>query len=273
MRVSLAGISAVAVITCLAVGGIGARPALAGSDPVVRPGHLQGWHITTNKTMSPLYDAADLNPSSAASFRFRTGPGRPPAGEGSLLMRVGDAANSTVAAVPPGMAGVPLDSVRSLSYDTYLTRASRYPMPVSFKIVVPSVALGHFTTLVYEPARQFSQMVMTHQWQTWRALDGSWWATGVTGPCSQARPCSWRQMKSLAGGDSHILTAYFELRDPGTDCALDMVIINGTVYNLEATRQPHPQSYPMLPLRHRPMLVPCRAAGYPERVAMTSTPC
>lgn len=306
MRVRIAGIGAFAVAACLAAGGIGARPAIASGDPVVEPGDLNGWQLTTNQTVSPPYDAGNLNPSSTASFRFRRGPRQPPAGRGSLQMRVGDAPNSRVAAVPPDLTGTDLDSLSSLSYWTFLTRIGRPPMPINFKISVTSAALGQFTTLVFEPARQSSPTPEPREWQSWDPLTGLWWGTGITGSCSQSEPCSWSELKSLVGGDSTIRIAYFELGDSGTTfsgivCALDDVVINRTTYDMEPDLRlftmsrlrtphrlaashlkphlrphfrPHFKPVPKPHLRpHQFVRVPCRPAAFPDRVAVTSTVC
>lgn len=283
MRV-LAGIGAVAAVACLAATAASARPALASSDPVVSPGNLQGWHLTTNNTVSPPYDPGSVNPSSTASFSFQTGPGHPPAGNGSLLMSAGDAPNSRVAAVPPELAGSALSDLDSLSYDTYLTNIGSTPMPINFKISLTSVKLDEFTTLVFEPTRQSDPVVAAHQWQTWDTLTGEWWATGVSGICSQSQPCSWRRMRILVGGRSTIRVAYFELGDSGTgfsgtDCALDEVVINRTTYNMEPDRRDPrtPHSEPLLPAprpkSHPPARMPCRTAAYFNRVAVTKTNC
>jgi hypothetical protein len=268
MRVSLAGVATVSVATCLAVGVIGVRPALADSDPVVRPGHLHGWYLTTNKTVNVLYDSGNLNKSSSATYRFRFGPGRPPLGKGSLLMSVGDVPNSRVAAVPPGLTGE-LKALHSVSYETYLTKVGGSPLPTSFKLAVTSAKLGYFTTLVYEPDRQPSPKAKARRWQTWHPLTGLWWASHVTGECSQSQPCSWHRMKHLVGEKSTLYGAYFELGDSSGDyegiaCALDKVIINGTVYNLEPTPRPR---------HHRPALGYCRAAVHHGRTTVTSAAC
>lgn len=75
-------------------------------------------------------------------------------------------------------------------------------------------------------------------WQAWNALDGHWWASGITGECSVSQPCTWSELKARIGGTSVILIPYFELGASGdaqvdTSCALDRVVINGTTYDLE----------------------------------------
>lgn len=262
MRVPLAGAAAVAVAACLAVGAIGVRPALASGDPVVMPGHLEGWHFTTNKTVSVLYDEASHNPSSSASFKFRFGPGHPPEGKGSLLMAAGEVPNSRVAAIPPGLDGTSLEALHSFSYETYLTRVGSSPLPINFKIGVISESLHHFTTLVYEPSQQSSPTAAPKRWQTWDPLAGHWWATRIADRCSHSEPCSWDAMKFRVGRTSSILGAYFELGESGdgysgTACALDKVIINDTVYNLEPT--PRPRREPVH-RPHHPTRIFCRAA-------------
>jgi hypothetical protein len=212
------------------------------ADPVlvVSPGHLHDWHLVTNKAATPPYSAASSNPSSTASYLFREGPGRPPLGEGSLELATGSASDSRVAVGPLLLAGKPLHSLDRVTYDTYLIHAGTHgAMPIAFKIAVTSTALGHFTTLIFEPARQSGHAPAPGEWQAWNALGGRWWATGVTGDCSQAQLCTWSQLKSRIGGSSVILISYFELgasgdAQVGTACALDAVVINDPVYDLEA---------------------------------------
>lgn len=264
MRFPRAGVVTAALVTCFVAGGM--QSALASGDPVVWPGHLHGWNLATNKTESPLYTGASHNPASTASYKFRYGPGRPPVGKGSLLMAVGDAPNSRVAAVPPGLDDRGLDALRSLSYATYLTSVGSSPLPIDFKISLESARLGHFTTLVYEPRTQSSPKPAAHEWQTWHATSGEWWATRVTGECSQSQPCSWSHLKSLVGDDSMMYGAYFELGDSGstsegTACALDKVDLNGTIYNMEV----RPPRHPHQPTPPRPKKDFCRATVYPVR--------
>jgi len=126
-----------------------------------------------------------------------------------------------------------------------------------------------FTTLVYEPRIQSSPKPAAHEWQTWHAMSGEWWATRVTGECSQARPCDWSELRSRVGDDSMMYGAYFELGDSGsgaegTACALDKVVINGTVYNMEV-RPPRERHH----APPRPEEVFCRAAVHPARPAVT----
>jgi len=51
---------AATMVACFAVGSM--QSALAAGDPIVWPGHLHGWELTTNKTLSPLYSGASHNP-------------------------------------------------------------------------------------------------------------------------------------------------------------------------------------------------------------------
>ena len=263
MRISLSGAGTIMVISGLVTGCIAAGPALAGGDPVVSPGQLHGWHLATNKTVDPPYDAGNLNPSSTATYHFRTGPGHPPAGIGSLEMSTRGEPNSRVAAAPPDLAGDTLSHVHTVSYATYLVHAASHERPVNFKIAIASSRLGHFSTLDYEPARQSSPAPAMHEWQTWHPLSGEWWASRITGECSQSQPCSWSRLESVMGAASTIYGVYFELGDSGTGftgitCALDKVDINGTSYDLEPVHHPSPG----LHHHHRPVEVYCRAPVY-----------
>lgn len=257
MRSVLAGIGAVTLISGVAVGWTTARGeatpvtvsthhvhhahhvhrVVRRTDPAVSPGFPHGWDVVTNRAPAGPYTAASSNSSSTASHFFREGPGTPPLGEGSLELATGSAGDSRVAAMPPGLAGSELDSVRAVTYDTYLTEVGTHgPMPISFKLGVHSATLGRFTTLVFEPRIQDSPVA--GEWQAWNALDGRWWASNVTGECSVSQPCTWSELKAVIGGTSVILIPYFELGASGdaqvdTSCALDRVVINGTTYDLE----------------------------------------
>lgn len=245
-RVRRTGVCAVAVIAGLAAAVTGAVPARAqsGADVVVSPADLHGWQVLTNATDSFPYNGS-VNPQSTASYRFRNGPDTPPAGTGSLLMEAGDAPNSRVAAVAPVLAGSALDSVAAVGYSTYVTQIGVYgeAQPITFKIGIrPELApFGlTFSTLVFEPRTQTLQRPEAGRWQTWNALSGDWWASGVPAgeTCAANRLCSWTELKALMGNDSHIWGAYFEHGASGTAFvgaagALDRVVINGTTYDME----------------------------------------
>ena len=255
MRRILSGIGAVTLISGLVIGLCTERSAATpaatahnaptvstAADPVlvVSPGFLHDWHFVTNKAATPPYDAASHNPSSTASYLFREGPGLPPLGEGSLQLATGSASNSRVAVGPLVLAGKRLDSLDRVTYDTYLIQPGLHgAMPIAFKIAATSAALGHFTTLIFEPARQSGHAPAPGEWQAWNALGGRWWATGLTGDCSQTQLCTWSQLESRIGASSVILVGYFELgasgdAQAGTSCALDAVVINDPTYDLEA---------------------------------------
>ena len=253
MRSVLAGIGAVTLIPGFAVGLTTASSAAAPSprpahhvarrDPVVSPGHPHGWDVVTNHAPGGPYTPASSNSSSTASHFFRGGPGRPPLGEGSLELETGDAENSRVAAMAPGLALETLDSLTRLTYDTFLTQAGIHgEMPISFKIGLFSAARGgSFHTLVFEPAKQQSgHGTEAGVWQAWDALAGDWWASGIPSAdaCSTAHVCTWEKLKDVIGGTSHILLPYFELgasgdAQVGTSCALDAVVINDPTYDFE----------------------------------------
>jgi hypothetical protein len=231
---------AVAFAAGLVAVGIGAIPAWSATEVLVSPADLHGWHFFTNKVAGGPYTSASANPLSTATYEFRNGPGRPPAGSGSLLMAAGSEPDSRVSAVPPALVDSALDSLRSLSYETYVTSvgAGGAARAVSFKLAVQRAINPGFSTLLFEPGRQPVQTPATGHWQAWSPLGGLWWATGVSGTCSQPAPCSWSTMKSVVGGDSLIFAPYFELGEStnayvGAASALDKVEINGTTWDLD----------------------------------------
>lgn len=252
MRSILPGIGTLTLISGFVIGmsttSSDATPVRALADPVlvVSPGHLHGWHIVTNHAVGGPYSGSSVNPSSTASYEFREGPGHPPLGEGSLELSTGGEPSSRVAAVPP-LGGVPLDSLTRVTYDTYLIRVGIHGThPIAFKIAVTSHELSRFTTLVFEPDRQPGHAPVLGEWQAWDAVrEGHWWATGVTGECSQAQLCTWSELESRIGASSPVLFSYFELGASGdsqadSECALDAVVIGDaeTTYDLEAEQHP-----------------------------------
>jgi hypothetical protein len=214
-------------------------PAFGAGPAAIRPGHLAGWTLTTNKKVAPPYDSGNLNPQSTGDHQFRNGPATPPAGTGSLMMSTGAEENSRVAANPPGLVGRTFGSVTELRYATYLENKSTsgYTAPVNLKLAGTSSALGYLTA-IFEPLNQ-STTPATGKWQTWDAGSGAWWTSKVkSGACSQAVPCPWTELVGKVGAATTISTAYFELGDSGKQfsgekCALDDVRIDGVRYSFE----------------------------------------
>jgi len=238
-------IAFVVPVSCLVVTGYAACPAEASGPSLVAPGHLSGWSVTTNEKVAPPYDAGNLNSQSTAAYEFAKGPGKPPLGDGSLMMSTGSEKNSRVSAVPPGLVGRTFGEVSELRFATYLENASStgYTSPTNVKLAGTGT-LG-YATAVFEPRNQAAKPA-TGKWQAWNAASGVWWTSKVTsGSCSQAKPCSWKKMVGKIGASTKISTAYFELGDSGTSfsdekCALDDVAINGVTYNFEAAAPPAP---------------------------------
>jgi len=252
-------------------------PAFASGPTVIRPEHLGGWTLATNRTATPPYDSGNLNPGSTARYSFTKGPATPPAGTGSLMLVSGKETNSRVAANPPGLTGRTFGSVTELRFDTYLENksVSGYTMPINLKLAGTSAKLG-FQTAVFEPVKQ-STAPDLRKWQSWDAGAGRWWASRVTsGACSQGSPCSWKRIVAKLGEGTTISQAYFELgasgdQFSGEKCALDDVAINGVRYDFE-------QSAPAAPVAEASQgavapggQVTIRAAGFKahERVAIT----
>ena len=216
-------------------------PAFGAGPAVIRPEHLGGWTLATNKKVAPPYDSGNLNTASTADYAFADGPATPPAGTGSLMMSTGAEQNSRVAANPPGLIGRTFGSVTELRYATYLENKSTsgYTMPTNLRLAGTSATLG-YQTAVFEPDKQSTAPALK-KWQDWNASAGVWWASKVTsGACSQSDPCSWRRMVAKLGANTKITEAYFELGASGTQfsgekCALDDVAINGVGYDFESS--------------------------------------
>jgi hypothetical protein len=144
MRVRLIGAGAVAVTTGLTTGCGEQTPAgtESGTYIVVSPADLHGWQLVTNKKREFPYKQ-NKDPASTASYRFRNGPGRPPAGTGSLQMQTGNEPNSLVAALAPALAGLRLRSVTSVSYSTYVTKVGSRGSPLADVGTARRSVVGH----------------------------------------------------------------------------------------------------------------------------------
>jgi hypothetical protein len=266
-------VSVVALFTLVLSG----CPAFAAGPTVIRPDHLGGWTLATNKTVTPPYDSGNLNPGSTASHSFIRGPATPPAGTGSLMLVSGQEANSRVAANPPGLIGRTLGSVSELRFHTYLENksVSGYTMPINLKLAGTSAKLG-FQTAVFEPVKQ-STAPELGKWQSWNAGAGRWWASRVTsGACSQSSPCSWKRIVAMLGKGTTISQAYFELGASGDQfsgerCALDDVAINGVTYDFEQSAPAAPAANASVGAVAPGGQVTVQATGFKahERVAIT----
>jgi hypothetical protein len=140
---------------------------------VVHPFSMDGW-ITQQ--------------SGTATVGFVAGPGTPPAGDGSVELRVGSDGNSAAQVRNGDYAGTLLSDLTTLTYNTYVQQDG---LGGQAPYILLNVDLdGNGTTddlLFFEPVYQNSVFFTNDQgpllvgvWQDWNALDGGWWSVNGT---------------------------------------------------------------------------------------------
>ncbi|HYO64001.1 MAG TPA: hypothetical protein VER08_10255 [Pyrinomonadaceae bacterium] len=118
----------------------------------------------------------------AGNGAFRTGPGAPPSGVGSLETVTPTGADK-VFLFNYDHVGTPLEDINKLGYATYRTAGTGDQLPaINIQVDVNGTAVpGGFTTLVFEPVYNTNQQAITSgTWQTWDAYAGGqaiWWSS------------------------------------------------------------------------------------------------
>ena len=139
---------------------------------------------------TPPTDSWVLYTRNAGTGAFRTGPGTPPAGIGSLEF-VTPTGNDKVFLFNFDHIGTPLSSISAISYATYRTSggvANQVPA-LNMQVDYNGDAAGGFTTLVFEPVYNTAQgSIQDGAWQNWDAFysgQGRWWSTrDIPGVCA-----------------------------------------------------------------------------------------
>lgn len=139
---------------------------------IVTEDAMQGW----------LFEHQDLNAANGAPVAaFVNGPAVPASGYGSLKQTVLQGDKSAL--ITANHNGLALSALDALSYSTYVSTSTAPVYPAAMKLAVDKDANGTAdTTLVFEPAEQVSYggtAVAANTWQTWDALNGSWWSTAA----------------------------------------------------------------------------------------------
>jgi hypothetical protein len=118
----------------------------------------------------------------AGTGAFRTGPGAPPSGVGSLETVTPTGADK-VFLFNYDHVGTALADVNALGYATYRDSgavANQLPA-INIQVDVNGAAAGGFTTLVFEPVYNTAQQaIQDDAWQTWDAYAGGqaiWWSS------------------------------------------------------------------------------------------------
>ena len=134
---------------------------------------------------------------------FRTGPGSPPSGVGSLET-VTPTGGDKVYIFNYDHIGTLLADIDKMGYATYRSAGTGVALPaLNLQVDINGGALlpGDFTTLVFEPYFNTDQpAVQDATWQTWDAYNGGqamWWSTrAIPGVACVHCPVTWNQIVS-----------------------------------------------------------------------------
>jgi hypothetical protein len=140
-----------------------------------------------------------------ATGQMESGPGMPPAGDGSANFILPDGTTSMALGLA-AYGGTRLDSITKLEYSTYRTSptgAQVFAVSLQFNVDynVTDADTSFQGRLVFEP--YLTQTVVPGVWQTWDTLTGAfpagnWWATRAPGnaadKCPMSNPCTWAEV-------------------------------------------------------------------------------
>ncbi len=131
------------------------------------------------------------------SIAFALGPAGAPAGVGSLRADVPTTAEGF--AIACVYQNIPLSTITTLGYSTHTNNAvATFSMFINIDYDGVGGNEAWQGRLTFEPYQTFT--VTPGVWQTWNALNGTWWASNVTasgGNCPQASPCTWATVLAL----------------------------------------------------------------------------
>jgi hypothetical protein len=200
MRSSTIGRVSLAVVAMATASLITLAPGVtrAATPPVVvKPSSMNGWAIV------------DDNGHAGGSGSLVVGPTTPPAGVGSARLQLSASNAGWDFEGAASFAGTRLDSITSLSYDTY--RASFDTgdnLAIALQMSVDYDLTDAFTAfqgrLVFEPYETVPGAVPQNTWQHWDTTAGKWWQSGnafvggvnVGKACTQGSPCTWTDLKA-----------------------------------------------------------------------------
>jgi uncharacterized repeat protein (TIGR01451 family) len=144
---------------------------------IVRPGEWNNWRI--------------FSEGGAPIGKFQI-IGGAPSGLGAAYMETPSNADRLILGTPQ-FAGSRFDTIEYLEYSTYVFAGSPASTAISLQFDIDydltDTNTGWQGRLVFEP--YFSGSVNYGQWQTWKPLEGKWWASGSPGNtlCPQSNPC------------------------------------------------------------------------------------
>jgi hypothetical protein len=211
-------------------------PGAASADTttvVVTPTFQHGWSAS-----APLADTRV-----GGAVNFKNDP-TAPAGEGALQLTT----DATIDAKAQYMhvAGVPLDDVTELSYDTKQNSASFVGGDASYQLPMYLNGTSGFTTLVYEPYEGGGGPVTPGIWQRWDVYAGKFWSTrNVTcsnGVITKSQGTTMYTLAQIKAMCPQALVLEYGLNigsnNPSYNVETDLFNFNGTTYNFELTNKP-----------------------------------
>src|SRR5687767_2725662 len=183
----------------------------------------------------------------AGNGAFRTGPGMPPSGVGSLELVTPTGADK-VTLFNFDHVGTELAEIDAMSYATYRTTGQGQQVAaLNIQVDVNGAAPGGFTTLVFEPVYNTSQgAVVDGEWQTWDAYLGGnaiWWSSNpIPGAPNRDTFVSWNTI--VAANPDAVIIGGFGVNqgsgNPALISAVDVLQIgydgNSITYDFEPFR-------------------------------------
>jgi hypothetical protein len=133
-----------------------------------------------------------------------TGPGSPPYGVGSALLKIDSTGREIL--TTGQYAGTRLDAITELSFYSYIKTGS-YPFTPTIQLNVDYDNTDANTNwqgrLVFEPYFSYGNAaIQLETWQKWEGIKdpqddaAHWWASGAPGntECPQSDPCTWNEV-------------------------------------------------------------------------------
>jgi hypothetical protein len=178
---------------------------------------------------------------------FRTGPGTPPLGKGSVEL-VTPTGSDKVWLFNYDHIDTSLSNIDEMRYSTYRSAGTAQQVTaLNIQVDVNGDAAGGFTTLVFEPVYNTDQgVVVNDAWQDWDAYkggDATWWSSNnIPSAPNRDTFVSWDTI--VAANPDAVIIGGFGINqgsgNPGLTTAVDALAIGAsgdtTVYNFEQTR-------------------------------------
>jgi hypothetical protein len=233
MRKTLKGVALTAVsVLCIGVSSASAATEVVTENDVARQPEntppTNNWVIYT-RTAPPASNAV-----------FRTGPGSPPLGAGSLELTTATGADK-VTAFNYDHVGTALSDVNALGYSTYRSAGSLQQVAaLNLQVDVNGADPGGFTTLVFEPVYNTDQgAVVSGQWQDWDAYNGGdaiWWSSNPI-PSAPDRDTFVTWDTIVANNPNAVVVGGYGVNqgsgNPALTTATDALTFNDTTYDFE----------------------------------------